>query len=71
MKNETFKHVIPEWKLYTMTLNRPVTIVTHRRQVRGLAVDVDDTGALILELADGTREKIVYGDCFHREQNLT
>ncbi len=71
MKNETFKHVIAEWKPYTMTLNRTVTIVTHRREVRGLAVDVDDTGALILELADGTREKIVYGDCFHREQNLT
>ena len=33
---------------------------------RGKAVDVDDTGALLLELEDGTIKKIIYGDCFHR-----
>ncbi len=70
MKNETFKNVIAEWKQYTMTINRTATIVTHRRQLKGFAVDVDDTGALILELADGSREKVIYGDCFHGENNL-
>jgi len=70
MKNETFKNVIAEWKPYTMTINRTVTIVTHHRRLQGLVVDVDDTGALILELADGSREKIIYGDCFHGEYNI-
>lgn len=65
MRHETFENTIAEWKQYTMTISRTVTVVTHRRQVRGLAVDVDETGALILELADGSREKVIYGDCFH------
>jgi len=70
MLNETFKNVIAEWKPYTMTINRHVTIVTHRRRLQGLAVDVDDTGALILELTDGSREKVIYGDCFHGEYDI-
>jgi biotin-(acetyl-CoA carboxylase) ligase len=28
-------------------------------------MDVDDNGALILKLADGSLKKIIYGDCFH------
>jgi hypothetical protein len=29
-------------------------------------VDVEEDGALVLELEDGTRKKNVYGDCFHQ-----
>jgi len=57
--------VIPEWKLYTMTLGRPVKIVTIRETVEGVAVDVDENGALLLQLPDGSFKKIVSGDCFH------
>ena len=32
---------------------------------KGLAVDVDDNGALILETENGELKTIVYGDCFH------
>ena len=56
--------VISEWKQYAVTLGRHVRIKTLREQSEGLAVDVDENGALILELADGTQKKIVYGDCF-------
>ncbi len=56
--------VISEWKQYTVTLGRHVRIETLRDQSEGLAVDVDENGGLILELADGTQKKIVYGDCF-------
>jgi BirA family biotin operon repressor/biotin-[acetyl-CoA-carboxylase] ligase len=59
-----FDDVISEWKKYTVTLNRQVRIVTHREISEGLAADVDENGALILKLADGTQKKIVYGDCF-------
>lgn len=58
--------VLPEWKRYTSTIGRVVKIVTHTETSEGKAVDVDDNGALILKLADGSTKKIIYGDCFHR-----
>ena len=64
MKNVGFDDVISEWKKYTVTLGRQVRIVTHLEESEGLAVDVDESGALILELANGKQKKIIYGDCF-------
>jgi BirA family biotin operon repressor/biotin-[acetyl-CoA-carboxylase] ligase len=64
VKNEDFEDVIAEWKKHTLTPGRHVKIVTQREEAQGLAVDVDENGALVLELADGQRKKILYGDCF-------
>jgi len=64
LKNADFESVISEWKKYTVTVGRRVRIVTRREESKGLAVDVDESGALILELADGEQKKIIYGDCF-------
>ena len=58
-------HVIREWKAYALTLNRQVKIVTIRETIAGMARDVDETGALILERVDGSRQRILHGDCFH------
>jgi BirA family biotin operon repressor/biotin-[acetyl-CoA-carboxylase] ligase len=69
LKRAEFENVISEWKKYTVTLNRQVKIVTHKAVSEGLAVDVEQDGALVLELADGTRKKIVYGDCFHQNRD--
>ena len=69
MKKVEFENVISEWKKYTVTLNRQVKIVTHKEVSEGLAVDVEQDGALVLELADGSRKKIVYGDCFHQNRD--
>ena len=66
LKKAEFENVISEWKKYTVTLNREVRIVTHKEVSEGLAVDVEQDGALVLELADGSHKKIVYGDCFHQ-----
>jgi len=66
LKKAGFGNVISEWKKYTVTLNREVRIVTHKEVSEGLAVDVEQDGALVLELADGSHKKIVYGDCFHQ-----
>lgn len=66
LKNADFDNAISEWKQYTVTLQRPVRIVTQREVTEGLAVDVDENGALILKLADGSLKKIIYGDCFHQ-----
>lgn len=57
--------VIAEWKKRNTTLGKTVSIVTVREQFSGLATDVDEDGALIITLADGSCRKILYGDCFH------
>ena len=56
--------VVAEWKELTMTLERNVRVVTVRAEQTGRAVDVDPDGALILETEGGTRERVIYGDCF-------
>jgi BirA family biotin operon repressor/biotin-[acetyl-CoA-carboxylase] ligase len=66
MRAAAFVHVVRDWKQYAVTLNRDVRIVTGKEVVTGRAIDVDDTGALILECADGSVQKILYGDCFHQ-----
>ncbi len=66
LKNVDFENVISEWKQYTVTLRRQVRIVTQREVSEGLAVDVDENGALIVKLANGSLKKILYGDCFHQ-----
>lgn len=55
---------IPEWKRFSVTLGRPVRILTGRDEVRGVAIDVDEDGGLILQTSDGSTQKVVYGDCF-------
>lgn len=57
--------VVEAWKARTVTLGRRVTIATVRDTYEGLAVDVDEDGGLILEMADGARRTVFYGDCFH------
>ena len=64
MRRADFDRVIPKWKEYSVTLGRRVKIVTQREETEGRAVDVDENGALVLELASGELKKIIYGDCF-------
>lgn len=56
--------IIAQWKQFTMTIGKNVRIVTGRETAEGKAIDVDETGALILEAEDGSLKKIIYGDCF-------
>ncbi len=58
--------VIDEWKSNNVTLGRTVRVITVKDMVEGTAVDVDAHGGLILELADGTSQTVMHGDCFHR-----
>ena len=66
MQSAEFDNVIERWKRYTVTLNRHVRVVTTREVFTGKAVDVDETGALILKCSDGSMKTIDYGDCFHQ-----
>ena len=58
--------VIDEWKSNNVTLGRQVRVITVKDRVEGTAVDLDSHGGLILRLADGTCQTVLYGDCFHR-----
>jgi BirA family biotin operon repressor/biotin-[acetyl-CoA-carboxylase] ligase len=58
--------VVADWKKYTVTLDRAVTIETPKETIRGTAVDLDAGGGLIVRLDSGEVKTVVYGDCFHR-----
>jgi BirA family biotin operon repressor/biotin-[acetyl-CoA-carboxylase] ligase len=58
--------VIEQWKSGNVTIGQQVRVFTVKNWVEGTAVDVDSHGGLILELADGSRQTVMHGDCFHR-----
>jgi BirA family biotin operon repressor/biotin-[acetyl-CoA-carboxylase] ligase len=64
MGEMSWEETLDAWRKLAVTLNRQVRIVTTRETVEGIAMDIDNTGALILQLANGTQKRIVYGDCF-------
>lgn len=66
MASSRLEGVIDEWKRLAVTLDREVSIQTIHTTLSGIARDVDETGALMLEQADGTLARVVHGDCFHR-----
>jgi BirA family transcriptional regulator, biotin operon repressor / biotin---[acetyl-CoA-carboxylase] ligase len=57
--------IIEQWKKQTSTIGSTVRIETLTDFHEGIAVDVDETGALIIEDNKGKIKKIIYGDCFH------
>jgi BirA family biotin operon repressor/biotin-[acetyl-CoA-carboxylase] ligase len=60
----SWDRAVGDWKTCSVTLNRPVRIVTTKEETSGVAVDVDENGALLLRQSDGTMATILYGDCF-------
>jgi BirA family transcriptional regulator, biotin operon repressor / biotin---[acetyl-CoA-carboxylase] ligase len=57
--------VVKDWKEKNITLGRRVTIATVRATHDGLAIDIDEDGALVLQSDDGTQQTVFHGDCFH------
>ena len=58
--------IIPQWKQHTITLNRTVKVMTTSEEWEGVAVDIDENGALILKQSDDSLQKVYFGDCFHQ-----
>ena len=56
-----FGPVRDTWKALNGTLGEDVLVKTERREFRGLAVDIDDTGALLVKTPDGL-ERVIAGD---------
>lgn len=57
--------VIEEWRSRTTTLDRPVRVTVAGEEIRGMAMDVDRTGALLIERPNGTMRRVHAGDCEH------
>jgi BirA family biotin operon repressor/biotin-[acetyl-CoA-carboxylase] ligase len=52
----------PEWAARLATLGRVVTVTGYEGTVQGIAEGVDETGALLLRLPDGSQRRVLTGD---------
>lgn len=57
-----FAPVRERWKALSSTLGQEVLVRSERRELRGVAEDIDESGALILRTSDGALERILAGD---------
>ncbi|MHB8916929.1 MAG: biotin--[acetyl-CoA-carboxylase] ligase [Desulfocucumaceae bacterium] len=65
-----FGPVLEEWKKRCVTLNCPVRISGPRESWEGWAEDVDSNGALILRMADGSRQRFMAGEVSLRKAGI-
>jgi BirA family biotin operon repressor/biotin-[acetyl-CoA-carboxylase] ligase len=57
-----FDAVRQRWKELSSTLGQDVLVRTDRREFRGLAEDIDPSGALLVRTEDGSVERVLAGD---------
>ena len=57
-----FDAVRQRWKELSSTLGQDVLVRTDRREFRGLAEDIDTSGALLVRTEDGSVERVLAGD---------
>lgn len=60
-ETEGFKPILEEWKVLSVMLGSEVNVVEPNRTFSGMAVDLDDSGNLIVETENG-RETVLAGD---------
>ncbi|MBF0412181.1 MAG: biotin--[acetyl-CoA-carboxylase] ligase [Desulfamplus sp.] len=58
--------LIEQWKKMTSTIGRQVRIETFDGIYEGVAVDIDESGALIINDENGIEKRVIYGDCFYQ-----
>lgn len=61
-KAKNFETLLNEWRAFAGFLGKKVEITNFEGKFEGMAVDVDDYGALLVRLADGTTRKVLSGD---------
>jgi BirA family biotin operon repressor/biotin-[acetyl-CoA-carboxylase] ligase len=60
-ENEGFGPVRDRWRALSSTLGLEVLVKSERRELRGVAEDIDIDGALLLRTEDGV-ERVLAGD---------
>ena len=61
VNSKGFAQILDEWRKYSITLNKPVTVKGIKESYEGRAVDIDADGALIVE-SDGELKTVLAGD---------
>jgi len=62
LKEGKFSLILKEWRGLASFLGEEVEVSSLDERLRGKAIDVDEDGALVLELTDGTRCRVFSGD---------
>jgi BirA family transcriptional regulator, biotin operon repressor / biotin---[acetyl-CoA-carboxylase] ligase len=57
-----FAPIQKAWRQLSSTLGQEVLVRTDRAELRGVAEDIDESGALLLRLPDGGVERVLAGD---------
>ena len=60
-----FEGLLEEWSLRSGTLGRRVRITTRSGEFEGVAVALEDDGALMVRRDAGDMVRVVAGDCIH------
>lgn len=58
-----YDSIVREWKSLSLTLDKRVKIKTPRKSFEGIAIDIDEYGALIVRRDNGKVERVFSGDC--------
>lgn len=62
VKAEGFAPVLTAWRSMNCTLGYEVSVSSVNQQFVGVAIDIDDEGALLIEKQDGAIERVIAGD---------
>jgi len=65
---EKFESIIKEWKNNSDTIGKKVVIDTSTEKISGTAIDVDESGFLIVKTDVGEIKKITSGDCIYLDK---
>lgn len=59
------ERIINRWKEFSLTIGKDVKVITGDRVIKGLAMDIDEDGRLLLQLPSGEIKRIDSGDIIH------
>jgi BirA family biotin operon repressor/biotin-[acetyl-CoA-carboxylase] ligase len=66
-KRKKFKKLLEEWREMAGFLGKKIEVTSFGEDWVGRAIDIDESGALIVELEDGERKRVFSGDVTVRE----
>jgi len=61
LKRKEFPSILREWKLYSHTLGKKIRVDMGEKIITGEAIDINESGALILKKEDGELAEIISG----------
>ena len=65
LAEQSHRGIIEKWRCLSSTLGKRVEIISHRKQLQGVAIDIDIDGGLLLRDDSGLIQKVMAGDLIH------